>query len=289
MQLTARVGKLARSGDNRYADVKLVQTLINKHIASLTPLRLLAEDGRIGPMTINSIEEFQRRVCGLKYPDATVDPGGRTWRHLIKPAGSQPAVPVPPPPPPASDAPRVVLYKDTLSMSERIVSAYTLGVIRMAVEIAGLQKAVITSTLRTPEQQAQIMYKYASINLAKQYGLYGKVGDQVLKVFERNRAKPRNEVIALMVAEIESLLKQGKRVSRHVVNLSTYNMLNVVDIGVNSTRSVNPPSAFKIEKVTQAFWSLKKGGYISEFIDETNIKNQCWHIEVRPNQKPLPA
>jgi uncharacterized protein (TIGR02594 family) len=39
-------------------------------------------DGKIGPLTIRSIEEFQRRVVGMQEPDSVIDPHGKTLRAL---------------------------------------------------------------------------------------------------------------------------------------------------------------------------------------------------------------
>jgi uncharacterized protein (TIGR02594 family) len=75
-------GSVGRGGVNRPQDVKAVQELINKHIGRLTPWRPLVVDGRIGPLTIGAIEEFQRRIVHLSRPDGRVDPGGQTLRAL---------------------------------------------------------------------------------------------------------------------------------------------------------------------------------------------------------------
>lgn len=66
----------------RDPDVLAVQKLINARISQIAPLARLVEDGTIGPRTIAAIEEFQRRVVGMRNPDGRVDPGGRTLRAL---------------------------------------------------------------------------------------------------------------------------------------------------------------------------------------------------------------
>ena len=77
------VSSVGRNAVNKRGDVEIIQALLNKRIGDLTPLRPLKVDGRIGPMTIGAIEEFQRRVVGLKEPDGVVDPGRRTVRALL--------------------------------------------------------------------------------------------------------------------------------------------------------------------------------------------------------------
>lgn len=274
--ITASVG---RGGTNRRNDVTTIQKLINANIGLITPLRLLAEDGRVGPATIGAIEVFQRRVVKLLRPDGRVDPGGRTLqilnRHSIKPTV------------PAIGTVRVT-YSKSLSVPKQIVSDYAKNVIKLALKKAGMSQAVITSTIRTPEEQAGIMYRNVKKNLNSQFKLYGATGDEVLKVYKANSTQPEADVIKLMKEKIEALLKAGRRTSKHVVTESQYKSLNIIDIGVNSTRAACG-AAFGIDKFTKALMELKKDGYIDKVIDETRKSNNCWHIEVSPNKKTLPA
>ena len=84
---------VGRGGVNQPSDVRIVQILLNANLGRLTPLRPLAEDGKVGPMTIGAIEEFQRRVVKMAKPDGRVDPHGRTLRSLN--AGTAPTATVP--------------------------------------------------------------------------------------------------------------------------------------------------------------------------------------------------
>lgn len=185
---------------------------------------------------------------------------------------------------PANDP--VITYSVDISVAARLVSDYSFGVIRKALTDASMSAAKITSTLRFPAEQAAIMHRNAKVNLAAQYRMYGATGDAVLKVFEANRKLPDADVIALMAKKIEDLLKQGRLVSRHVVDTARYRQRNVIDIGVNSTRAV-AGSTFNLHGLTKAFNKLQADGYIAHFIDETNKSNSCWHIEVVPNAKKL--
>jgi putative chitinase len=63
-------------------DVKTVQILINLNLDKLPGTAPLSEDGVAGASTIAAIEEFQRRVAGIKKPDGRVDPDGVTLRKL---------------------------------------------------------------------------------------------------------------------------------------------------------------------------------------------------------------
>ena len=80
-----------------------------------------------------------------------------------------------------------------------------------------MDRAVITSTYRTPEEQAKIMLKNAKIDLAAQYRLYGRKGDSVLKIYADNKEKSDTEIIKLMTNKIQEIAESGSRVSKHCV------------------------------------------------------------------------
>ena len=103
----------------------------------------------------------------------------------------------------------MVTYKADVPAAARIVSDYGIKVIEKALTAAGMSAGVITSTLRLPDEQAEIMYRNAKANLTGQYKLYGNSGDQVLTVYKTNKARPKDEVVALMKAKIEELARQG--------------------------------------------------------------------------------
>ena len=145
--------------------------------------------------------------------------------------------------------------------------------------------AVITSTLRTPEDQAEIMYKNASINFAAQFNLYGEKGKAVLNVYKENKNKSKDEVTKLMAKKIADFLKQGDKTSQHCVTLEKFKSLNTFDIGLNSTRLKS--KNFNKEKFTAAFKKLEQQGYIKKHIDETRKSNSCWHLEITPQTKDI--
>lgn len=257
-------------------DVKLVQGLLNQH--KLPIATAIREDGLVGPKTITAIEEFQKRVVKMSLPDGRVDPTGATWLALTRSSALSKS--------PSPSAAAAVIYKDSLTASEKIVSQYSFDVIAMVMANAGCSKAVISSTIRTPEEQVDIMYRNAKANLAAQYKLYGTNGDTVLKVFEVNKQKPEAEVKKLMVAKVKELLSKNQRVSLHVTTPEAYRLKNIIDVGVNSTQ-IAAGATFNKAKITEAFKKAEKDGYIDNFIDETNKSNNCWHVEITPNKKPV--
>ena len=89
--ITSSVG---RGGTNLAQDVSSVQSLLNRHRNA--PLARLDVDGKIGPKTIEAIEEFQRRVVKLSNPDGRVDQNGKTLTALNGSGGPATSTPVGP-------------------------------------------------------------------------------------------------------------------------------------------------------------------------------------------------
>jgi len=73
-------GSVGRGGTNLRNDVLLVQQLINSHLP--IPLHPLKVDGICGALTIQAIEEIQRRNLRMNPPDGKVDSNGATFRFL---------------------------------------------------------------------------------------------------------------------------------------------------------------------------------------------------------------
>lgn len=114
------------------------------------------------------------------------------------------------------------------------ISAYALEVIKDILKASGNYSARITSTARTPSDQARAMYNNLigdPENIQKQKKLYGPNGDQVIMVFEaaQKAGKNRMDTLAVMEAKIWEL-GPGK-VSRHCAD---FTKLVVVDIAPSS-------------------------------------------------------
>lgn len=79
--ISASVGRLG--GSNRPADVRVVQSLLNRVApASGGPSPLLAVDSVCGAKTVDAIQKFQIRHFGWAKADGRVDPNGPTLRKL---------------------------------------------------------------------------------------------------------------------------------------------------------------------------------------------------------------
>lgn len=283
------VKSVGQHGINARSDVIFIQSALNayakKHANNTFPLKV---DGLCGNKTIQAIYNFQKNHVGIMIPDARIDPNGRSFRHLTATPTQATATPRQP----LNNVPIGialnnvhVTYASDIKETRRIVSPYAINVVKLALLESGMTHAVITSTLRTPEDQAAIMYKHASINLTQQKFLYKEEGDLVLEVFEKNRNKNKDEVIKLMQEKIESLLKEGKKTSKHCVTLNAFSALNTFDIGAGSTERSS--KNFDKKTLTDMFKKLEKNGYIKKVIDETMLRNNCWHLEIKPNAKDI--
>ena len=258
---------------NRPQDVRRVQRLLAP-FAKLSGMPPLVEDGLAGMATIAAIERFQAEVLGFPAPDGRIDPAGRTWAALTDWAHE------------AAADPPLVTYGSGVDRAARLVSDYSFAVTRKALAMAGTKAAVITSTLRLPQEQAATMYKNAAKDLKAQFALYGGAGDEVLRIYEANQSRPAETVIRLMREAIEAQLARGRQVSRHVTTPAGFAKRNVIDIGLHSTRAAAGAS-FDHGRLTKAFAKLASQGYIGTFIDETGKSNCCWHLEIAPGAKKL--
>lgn len=112
------------------------------------------------------------------------------------------------------------------------VSAHSQRVLREIMKKAGITGIIITSTARTPADQARIMYENVEkYGADEQKRLYSGYGDKVIDVYIELKAKnkSRGEIIAAMQNKIMTL-GPGK-VSSHVAD---FKKLNVIDIAPSS-------------------------------------------------------
>ena len=147
------------------------------------------------------------------------------------------------------------------------ISNYSLNIIKKMAKNSNNPIVTITSTTRTPMEQAEEMYKgCVSEGIQEQYKLYAAAGDKVIKVYENlHKTKTRQEVIHAMYEKIMAL--GAYNVSHHCIE--DVSKINTIDISVWRLKN---PKDFKRE--IQKFEASKK----LRFIDET--KRQCYHIEI---------
>src|SRR5262249_7196380 len=175
---------MLKKGD-KGPEVKELQEALNE---DLPPHRKLREDGDFGAKTHEAVVEFQKK----KGLPGTGIVDGKTKEELLKKKHPQGEVvisgkPLPP-------VPRQVLTE--------------------ILQNASLHSAVVTSVERSPYDKARVMYEnIKSKGLAYNYKLYAAAGDAVVKVYEENPGKSREDVIRLMEAKVKEL--GPSKVSKH--------------------------------------------------------------------------
>jgi len=159
------------------------------------------------------------------------------------------------------------------SANKAVVSEKSLSTIKTLVLEADLTSCRITSTLRSPAEQASAMFDNLEIpdNVQNQRNLYGRVGNLVIDVYVASKAarKTATQIKSDMTQKIEELLKAGESLGRHCVSSEAYAKVNAIDIGYNS---ISNQASFRavLQKAHNA-------GKIY-FIDEPY--NSCFHIEI---------
>lgn len=297
MRIENSVGRL---GINARADVEVVQRCLNR--VSFQPrLAKLGEDGKLGPMTQAAIERFQREIVRMARPDGRIDPNGRSMKVLV--AHGQPAVKGP-----SAisvhgvSAAKVVQYR---ADAQQVLSHYSKSVIKHLMLLTGVDRVDISSTWRTPEKQAEIMYgdNLAAVNQGvslysiRKYN-YAKAGQAVDKIFSDNYGKKtKAQILELMVDEIQTRSDTGERVSLHCVSWEEYQRNNIFDIPYSS---VPRHLAESFEDALLAYAEGFRGRHFTK--NNTNlhssamrpihrviVERRCWHIEIPQANQLLPV
>lgn len=162
------------------------------------------------------------------------------------------------------------------SAIESTLKAYTRGVLEDIMRKAGVSSCTITSTTRTPHDQARIFYLQLTGQLAS--AAYAAPGEAVKAVGRKaiDGGKTREQAIAAMEAKILTFDPLSK-VSKH---LADPNVLNVFDVAPNSISSGKQ----------QAFIdAVKAETRVSKFLYPGNSNDPAYHIEVPQNAATTPT
>ncbi|MFP4345874.1 MAG: SH3 domain-containing protein [Anaerolineales bacterium] len=149
-----------------------------------------------------------------------------------------------------------------------ILSAYTLGVLKGILAEAGEKSALITSTIRTPADQARIMYNnIVTYGVAAQKRLYGAGGDAVIDVYAAQKSAGAGETEIRKAMEEKIVAIGSTSVSRHCSDPA---VLQVVDIAPSSIQNGTAFAA--------ALQAAKAAGKVSKFIPPPT--DPAYHIEI---------
>jgi hypothetical protein len=157
--------------------------------------------------------------------------------------------------------------------NQAVVSVHTISVLTEILTNAKLPSCMITSTSRTPADQARIMFQnIASKGVAAQKKLYAAPGRAVIDEFVRAKAAGKDQagITAAMEAKINAL--GPSTVSHHCADPAK---LNVVDVA--------PSSVANGARFVQAVQSAIKAGKVSKLLTPGN-NDPAFHIEI-----PQPA
>ncbi|MFT3701397.1 MAG: hypothetical protein QM802_03465 [Agriterribacter sp.] len=130
----------------------------------------------------------------------------------------------------SSVVPEGISFGENANMA--VISAYSFSLIAAIMKDSDNPTITITSTRRTPEDQARAMYQgIKSKGLDYSYRLYGSAGDQVTKVAE-DAMKKKWTAKKVMEAMEKEIIRVGPgNVSKH---LGDFSKLNVIDIDPSS-------------------------------------------------------
>lgn len=152
--------------------------------------------------------------------------------------------------------------------NQAVVSNHSKTVLDDILSDAGLSSCRITSTSRTPADQARVMFNnIVEHGVAAQKALYASAGDQVIDayVLARNQGKSSSEIKEAMKNKI---LEIGpSRVSRHCADP---NVLNVFDVA--------PSSIAKKAAFEAAVRRAVENGSVSKFL--LPPQDPAYHLEI---------
>jgi hypothetical protein len=131
------------------------------------------------------------------------------------------------------------------------VTNFSLKVLEDILQAAGLNSALITSTARTPADQARVMYaNIVKTGVAKQKQLYAAAGDLVIDEYVKAKKAGKTEVEIKAAMEAKIISVGPTRVSHHAADP---NVLCVFDVAPSS---IAKKAAF--EKAVRADKRVKK-------------------------------
>jgi hypothetical protein len=193
-------------------EVKQLQEFLKKLGYSVTV------DGNFGPLTEKLVREFQTKKS-LKV-DGIV--GTKTWEMLKKEVLKLLEILII-----EAFATQVVFDNSLSPQKTGIVNPKNIDVFCKAGGESNNPEIVITSTIRTPIEQATAMYNNEK---SGNHISYTTPGRKVIEVYNANIQKQKTEVVHLMVVKIEELAEKGELVSKHCVPEAMYKSKNIIDI-----------------------------------------------------------
>lgn len=208
---------------------------------------------------IHAVKQWQLQN-GIENPDGIIGP--KTWKKMS--LGIRPN--------PKSTLSTIkmdggIRISFTRTSNASTVSDYSLQIIKEILQKAQLNHAVITSTTRTPGDQARIMFNNCEkYGVSAQKELYGRYGDMVIDVYLAGKEsnKDAKSIIQEMTRKIINL--GPANVSRHCGDPK---IVNVIDIA---------PSSIPEERKQAFISAIESEQRIRKFLQPP--KDPAYHIEI---------
>lgn len=167
------------------------------------------------------------------------------------------------------------------SNAKSTLSDYSINLLNEILKNTKVQGITITSTTRTAEDQARIMYdnligKGKNQGVEEQYKLYGNCGDLVIKAFEdeSKKTKDPNQIKAAMLSKMKEI--GAHKVSHHALDPADYNKLNVLDIAPSVADKQGFEAAIKK--------AISEGKIINFYSPSTG--DPAYHLEIPQTNLP---
>lgn len=160
----------------------------------------------------------------------------------------------------------IVKFADSVDAS--VVSEKSLKIIKDNMNTASVTELMITSTSRTVQKQAEVMYNNCeATGVDTQLAIYGDSGKKVINKYKelKDAKKTKDEIISGMTSEIEDVKKTNTTAFQHT---GDHTKKNVFDIGQSSITPQNNKA--DLEK------NLKADTKINLMLNE----NSCFHVEI---------
>jgi muramidase (phage lysozyme) len=157
----------------------------------------------------------------------------------------------------------VTLHFDGITAVETALSAKTKNILKEVGKASGNYNIHITSTARTPHDQARIMYENCENTGANvQKGIYAASGDAVVDVYTagKNADFSQEQIITNMENKINEL--GPEKVSKHLANPD---ILNTFDISYG-----------KLTDKTKFLAEINKRSEL----DTVLVENNCYHVQI---------
>ena len=154
----------------------------------------------------------------------------------------------------------VTLHFEGQTSKEESLSIKTKNVLKEVGKASDNLNIYITSTARTPYDQARIMYDNCKANLQEQRDTYASSGQKVIDVYVSEKSKSREVVIAKMEEKIKEI--GPSKVSKHLADPL---LMNTFDV-----------SYARLSNKTKFWNEMKKRSELDKILNE----NKCYHIQI---------